>query len=60
MVIAGCVAQAENQEILKREPFIDVVIGPQSYHKINKILDNFQNNKKKMKQNLIQLQSLIY
>ncbi len=46
MVIAGCVAQAENQEILKREPFIDVVIGPQSYHKINKILDNFQNNKK--------------
>ena len=46
MVIAGCVAQAENQEMLKREPFIDVVIGPQSYHKINKILKNFQNNKK--------------
>ena len=46
MVIAGCVAQAENEEILKREPFIDVVIGPQSYHKINKILDNFQENKK--------------
>ena len=40
------VAQAENEEILKREPFIDVVIGPQSYHKINKILDNFQKNKK--------------
>ena len=46
MIIAGCVAQAENQEMLKREPFIDVVIGPQSYHKINKILKNFQNNKK--------------
>tara|TARA_B100000579_G_scaffold273307_1_gene225778 strand:- start:441 stop:1733 length:1293 start_codon:yes stop_codon:yes gene_type:complete len=46
MVIAGCVAQAENQEILKREPFIDAVIGPQSYHKINKILNNFQKNKK--------------
>ena len=46
MVIAGCVAQAENQEMLKREPFIDVVIGPQSYHKINKILKNFQINKK--------------
>ncbi len=46
MVIAGCVAQAENQEILKREPFVDVVIGPQSYHKINKILSNFQKNKK--------------
>ena len=46
MVIAGCVAQAENQEMLKREPFIDVVIGPQSYHKINKILNNFQKIKK--------------
>ena len=46
MVISGCVAQAENQEILRREPFIDVVIGPQSYHKINKILSNFQKNKK--------------
>ena len=33
MVIAGCVAQAENDEMFKREPFIDVVIGPQSYHK---------------------------
>ena len=48
MVIAGCVSQAENEEILKREPFIDVVIGPQSYHKINKILDNFQKNKKEV------------
>ena len=46
MVVAGCVAQAENEEMLKREPFIDVVIGPQSYHKINKILNNFQKNKK--------------
>jgi len=46
MIIAGCVAQAENEEMLKREPYIDVVIGPQSYHKINKILNNFQKNKK--------------
>ena len=46
MIIAGCVAQAENQEMLKREPYIDVVIGPQSYHKINQILNNFQKNKK--------------
>ena len=47
MMIAGCVAQAENQEILKREPYIDVVIGPQSYHKINKILKNFQKSKRR-------------
>jgi len=38
MVIAGCVAQAENQEILNREPYVDILIGPQSYHKINDIL----------------------
>ena len=35
VIIAGCVAQAENQEMLKREPYIDLVIGPQAYHKIN-------------------------
>ena len=41
IVVAGCVAQAENQEMLKREPYIDIVIGPQSYHKINDKLSNF-------------------
>tara|TARA_Y100001970_G_scaffold3284_1_gene3799 strand:+ start:668 stop:1963 length:1296 start_codon:yes stop_codon:yes gene_type:complete len=41
VVVAGCVAQAENQEMLKREPYIDMVIGPQSYHKINDKLKNF-------------------
>ena len=29
VVVAGCVAQAENQEMLEREPYIDIVIGPQ-------------------------------
>ena len=41
MVVAGCVAQAENDEMIKREPYIDIVIGPQSYHKINELLENF-------------------
>ncbi len=40
MVVAGCVAQAENQEVLNRDPYVDVVIGPQSYHKMNDILKN--------------------
>ena len=40
VIIAGCVAQAENQEMLKREPYIDLVIGPQAYHKINDIILN--------------------
>ena len=40
VIVAGCVAQAENQEMLKRAPYIHLVIGPQSYHEINdKILD---------------------
>jgi len=47
VIIAGCVAQAESDEMLKREPYIDMVIGPQSYHKINdKSLNYFRKNKK--------------
>ena len=47
VIIAGCVAQAENQEMLKREPYIDIVIGPQSYHTINDTINEFIKNKKK-------------
>ena len=39
-VVAGCVAQAENEEMVKREPYIDIVLGPQSYHKVNELLKN--------------------
>ena len=47
VIITGCVAQAENQEMLRREPFIDLVVGPQSYHKINDaILSHVQKKKK--------------
>ena len=46
MIVAGCVAQAENEEMLKREPFIDIVIGPQSYHKINNLLEEHVKEKK--------------
>jgi tRNA-2-methylthio-N6-dimethylallyladenosine synthase len=45
VIVAGCVAQAENKEMLNREPFIDLVIGPQSYHKINNTILNFTENK---------------
>ena len=38
VVIAGCVAQAENEEMFKREPYIDIVIGPQAYHKISDLV----------------------
>ena len=46
VIVAGCVAQAENQEMLKREPYIDIVIGPQAYHKINDKILNYSKNKK--------------
>ena len=45
IVIAGCVAQAENEEMLKREPYIDIVIGPQSYHKINEAIEKHSEKK---------------
>jgi len=47
VIIAGCVAQAENTEMLKREPYIDLVIGPQSYHKLNETILKFEKNKLK-------------
>ncbi len=50
VIIAGCVAQAENQEMLKREPYIDLVIGPQSYHKINGTILSYIQKKKKIEE----------
>ena len=50
VIVAGCVAQAENQEMLKREPYIDLVIGPQSYHKINNTILNYIEEKKKIEE----------
>ena len=46
VIIAGCVAQAESGEIIRREPYIDIIIGPQSYHNINKVIKNFTFEKK--------------
>ncbi len=50
VIIAGCVAQAENQEMLKREPYIDLVIGPQAYHKINDTILNYIKKNKKIEE----------
>ena len=48
VIISGCVAQAESQEMLKREPYIDMVIGPQSYHKIGDFILNYERKKRKI------------
>ncbi len=50
VIITGCVAQAENEEMLKREPYIDLIIGPQSYHKINEMILNHNKKKKKIEE----------
>jgi len=47
VIVSGCVAQAESEEMLKREPYIDIVIGPQSYHKISDLILNYQRKKQK-------------
>ncbi len=48
VIVSGCVAQAESQEMIKREPYIDIVIGPQSYHKIGDLILNYQRKKEKI------------
>jgi len=47
VIVAGCVAQAEHKEMLKREPYIDLILGPQSYHKINDTILNYKIEKNK-------------
>ena len=38
VVVAGCVAQAEGEEIMRRAPVVDLVVGPQSYHKLPEMI----------------------
>ncbi len=37
--VTGCIAQAEGMEIIRREPAVDLVVGPQSYHRLPELLD---------------------
>ena len=50
VIVAGCVAQAEHEEMLKREPYIDLIMGPQAYHKINNIIINHQKKNKRQEE----------
>lgn len=38
VAVAGCVAQAEGQEIMRRAPVVDMVLGPQTYHKLPEMI----------------------
>src|SRR5262245_66249544 len=38
IAVAGCVAQAEGAEIVRRAPFVDMVFGPQTYHRLPELV----------------------
>ncbi len=44
--VAGCVAQAEGEEIMARQPMVDLVVGPQSYHRLPAMEEAVQQGKK--------------
>ena len=48
LIIAGCVAQAEGEEMILRAPVIDAIVGPQSYHTLPDIVKKIENNPKKI------------
>ena len=43
IAVAGCVAQAEGEEIIKRAPDVDIVVGPQSYHRLPSLVAGVKN-----------------
>ncbi|WP_295314803.1 tRNA (N6-isopentenyl adenosine(37)-C2)-methylthiotransferase MiaB [Roseobacter sp.] len=44
--VAGCVAQAEGEEIMRRQPAVDLVVGPQSYHRLPEMEQSLREGKK--------------
>lgn len=46
VVVAGCVAQAEGKEVVKRAPIVDIVVGPQSYHELPALIEKIRREKK--------------
>ena len=49
IAVAGCVAQAEGAEIIKRAPYVDMVFGPQSYHQLPEMIARATRQKEKDK-----------
>ena len=48
VVVAGCVAQAEGHEILSRAPLVNIVIGPQSYHRLPDYIFSAEQHKQRI------------
>ena len=56
IAVAGCVAQAEGQELVRRAPMIDLVFGPLTYHQLPKILKSFDNDKSQNRKPIIDIE----
>ena len=54
-VVAGCVAQAEGEEIFKRAPFVDIIVGSQSYQKLPNLIKKIENKNKEKNKQFIEL-----
>lgn len=48
IAVSGCVAQAEGDEIIKRAPCVDLVFGPQTWHKLKEMIAQLEENHKKV------------
>ncbi|MDE0112286.1 MAG: tRNA (N6-isopentenyl adenosine(37)-C2)-methylthiotransferase MiaB [Albidovulum sp.] len=46
VAVAGCVAQAEGEEIIARQPLVDIVVGPQSYHQLPELVSKAEQGRK--------------
>ncbi|MBA3813340.1 MAG: tRNA (N6-isopentenyl adenosine(37)-C2)-methylthiotransferase MiaB [Alphaproteobacteria bacterium] len=47
LAVAGCVGQAEGAEIMRRAPYVDIVLGPQTYHRLPEMIARAQRSKDK-------------
>ena len=56
IAVAGCVAQAEGQELVRRAPMIDLVFGPLTYHQLPEILKSFDNDKSQNRKPIIDIE----
>jgi tRNA-2-methylthio-N6-dimethylallyladenosine synthase len=46
IAVAGCVAQAEGEEIARRAPSVDIVVGPQAYHRLPQLIEQARSTRK--------------
>jgi tRNA-2-methylthio-N6-dimethylallyladenosine synthase len=50
IAVAGCVAQAEGEEIIRRAPYVDIVLGPQTYHRLPEMIERIERSLKDPRQ----------